>query len=404
MLNNAEWEAARDLLTEQVQSVGTEIIPLDAAAGRILGFDLRAEEDVPPFDRSAYDGYALRSEDVREASRTNPVTLSITETIPAGRTAALPVGPGQAAHLMTGTAIPAGADCVINFERTEFTEKEVKLVAPLRAGDNIVRRGEDVRKGELLAPRGSVIDAGLAGTLAAQGISRAEVYRKPTVGLISTGDELVEPGEEQTEGKIRNASGAALTALLTGEGFSVRNLGICRDETGEIKARILCALESCDAVLLTGGVSVGDWDVTPEAMERCGAEMLVRGVRIKPGMACAFGQKEGKLIIGLSGNPASALTNYYACVMPAMRKLAGRRDPVPEKLVLTMAEDFSKKSPSVRFLRGRLELKDGAAAFLPSAGQGNVMLAGAIGCDAFAVIPAGSGPMKAGDRVTGFRV
>ena len=125
---------------------------------------------------------------------------------------------------------------------------------------------------------------------------------------------------------------------------------------------------------------------------------------MKPGMACAFGEKDGKLIFGLSGNPASALTNYYACVMPAIRKLTGRRDLIPERMIMHLKEDIKKKSPSVRFLRGRLDLKDGLVGFVPSFGQGNVMLADMIGCNAFAVIPAGSGALPAGTRVTGFQV
>lgn len=404
MLKNADWEAVRDLLTERAAPAMTERVLLDECAGRILGYDLKAEEDVPPFDRSAYDGYALRAKDVRTASGENPVTLQITETIPAGETARRSVEAGYAAHLMTGAAIPSGADCVINFERTEFTEKTVTFFAPLKEGENIVRRGEDVQKGELLAARGSVIDAGLAGTLAAQGYSRVKVFRKPTVGVISTGNELVTPGKEQKEGKIRDANGPAFTAMLAREGCQVQNLGVCRDETAEIEQRIRRGLETCDALLLTGGVSVGDWDVTPEAMERCGVKILVRGVNMKPGMACAFGEKDGKLIFGLSGNPASALTNYYACVMPAIRKLTGRRDLIPERMIMHLKEDVKKKSPSVRFLRGRLDLKDGLVGFVPSFGQGNVMLADMIGCNAFAVIPAGSGALPAGTRVTGFQV
>lgn len=404
MLKNADWEAARNLLLERATPVTTEEILLDKSAGRVLGFDLKAAEDVPPFDRSAYDGYALRAEDVRTASRENSVTLRITETIPAGETAHLAVESGSAAHLMTGAPIPSGADCVINFERTEFTEKTVTLFAPLREGENIVRRGEDVQKGKLLAAMGSVIDAGLAGTLAAQGCSRVKVFRKPVVGIISTGNELVTPGMEQREGKIRDTNGPAFTALLTREGCQVQNLGVCGDETAEIEQRIRWGLKTCDALLLTGGVSVGNWDVTPDAMERCGVKMLVRGVNMKPGMACAFGEKEGKLVFGLSGNPASALTNYYACVMSAVRKLTGRKDLIPERMIMHLKEDVNKRSPSVRFLRGRLDLKDGRVGFVPSAGQGNVMLADMIGCYAFAVIPAGSGALPAGTRVTGFQV
>ena len=404
MLKNAEWEAVRDLLAERAAPAVTEDVVLDECAGRVLGYDLKAEEAVPPFDRSAYDGYALRAEDVRTASGENPVTLQITETIPAGETARRSVEAGYAAHLMTGAAIPSGADCVINFERTEYTENTVTLFAPLREGENIVRRGEDVQKGEVLAAAGTMIDAGLAGTLAAQGRGRVTVFRKPAVGIISTGNELVTPGMEQTEGKIRDANGPAFTALLAGEGCQVQNLGVCGDDAAEIERQIRLGLDTCDALLLTGGVSVGDWDVTPEAMERCGVKMLVRGVNMKPGMACAFGEKDGKLIFGLSGNPASALTNYYACVMPAIRKLTGRRDLIPERMIMHLKEDVKKKSPSVRFLRGRLDLKDGLVGFVPSFGQGNVMLADMIGCNAFAVIPAGSGALPAGTRVTGFQV
>ena len=175
MLNNASWTEARDLLLSRVHPVETEEIPLDACAGRVLAFDLRAEEDVPPFDRSAYDGYAFRAEDVAEAAKDRPVTLTITETVAAGSVPALPVLSGQAAHVMTGAPIPEGADCVINFERTAFTAETVTLFAPMKPGDNIVRRGEDVAAGSLLAPCGTVIDAGLAGTLAAQGIARVRV-------------------------------------------------------------------------------------------------------------------------------------------------------------------------------------------------------------------------------------
>ena len=218
MLQNVSWTEARDLLTGLARPTGTETVPLDACGGRVLAFDLCAEEDVPPFDRSAYDGYAFRSEDTLQASREHPAVMRITETIPAGSLAALPVTAGTAAHLMTGARLPEGADCVINFERTAFTPDTVTLFQPLVPWDNVVRRGEDVRKGTLLAPRGTVIDAGLAGTLAAQGVSEPCVFRLPVIGLISTGSEVVEAEEPQGEGMIRNANRASLTALLTREG------------------------------------------------------------------------------------------------------------------------------------------------------------------------------------------
>ncbi len=404
MLKNASYTQARELLLEMARPVETEYAALDACAGRVLAFDLKAGEDVPPFDRSAYDGYAFRAEDTERASGDRPVTLRITETVPAGQTPLYSVRAGEAAHVMTGAVIPQGADCVINFERTAFTEDSVTLFEPLKKGSNIVVRGEDVKAGDLLVPGGTVIDAGLAGTLASQGVSRVCVYRRPVIGLISTGSEVVEADQEQPQGKIRNANRSTFTALLTAEGCSVRYLGLAGDDAEGIRALIARGLTDCDAVILTGGVSVGDWDVTPEAMERAGAKILLRGVQMKPGMACAYGTAKGKLVLGLSGNPASSFTNFCVCALPALRRLCGRRDPMPEAFQAELAADFRKKSPADRFLRGRLSLKDGTVRFLSSGDQGNVVLSSTIGCDAFLLIPAGSGPVEAGKRLNGFKL
>ena len=404
VLTNASWTEARDLLLQHVSPVETELTPLAACAGRVLAFDLTAGSDVPPFDRSAYDGYALRSADTAQAAPEHPVTLSVTETIPAGKTASLPVTPGHAAHLMTGAAIPDGADCVIMFEKTRFTEANVTLSEPLRPGDNIVRRGEDITAGSLLASRGTCIDAGLAGTLAAQGIGLVQVYRKPVIGLISTGSEVTEVGEALEAGKIYNANRASLTALLEQEGCLVRYLGLAGDEAPAISELITRGIRECEAVILTGGVSVGDWDVTPEAMTRAGVTLLVRGVSMKPGMACAYGTAKGRPVIGLSGNPASAVTNFCACVLPAVRRLCGRKDVLPQPVTATLSRDFRKGSPADRFLRGQLVLEDGAVRFAAAPDQGNVVLSSTIGCRAFLLIPGGSPPAPAGATFSGFMI
>ena len=402
MLKNVEWTRARDLLLSLVSPLDTEAVPLADCGGRVLGFDLLAPEDVPAFDRSPYDGYALRAADVAEASPEQPVVLRVSQTVPAGQAPALPVVSGSAARLMTGAAIPPGADCVVMFEKTRFTADSVTLSAPLRAGDNIVRRGEDVRAGDLLAARGTLIGAGLAGALAAQGFTDVRVYRRPLVGLISTGSEVVEAWETPTPGKIRNSNRSSFTALLASEGCRVEYLGLAGDEAGAIAALIRAGLSRCDAVVLTGGVSVGDWDVTPEAMTLAGAEPFLRGVSMKPGMACAYGLADGKPVLGLSGNPASSLTNFCVCCLPALRKLRGLADPLPRPLQAALLRPFRKRSPSCRFLRGRLVLSDGAVRFDFPPEQGNAVLSSVIGCDAFLEIPAGSGPQEAGTLLSGF--
>ena len=181
-------------------------------------------------------------------------------------------------------------------------------------------------------------------------------------------------------------------------------LGKAGDSVEEITLLLEKGLMTCDALLLTGGVSAGDYDLTPAAMERAGIHILVQGVGMKPGMACAYGEKDGKTIYGLSGNPASALTGFYAVVMPVLRKLAGQNDFIPQEITVTLADDFPKKSRCTRLLRGRLDITDGIARIRISPKQGNVVISSAIGCDVLAIIPAGSGPLSAGTPLKGFLI
>ena len=402
MRSSIDHVTARDLLMARVSPVGTEQVALSLSAGRVLAKDLIAAENIPPFDRSPYDGYAFRAADTEDASREHPVELTVLEEVAAGAVPTRPVTPGTACKILTGAPIPEGADAVRMYERTEFTQGTVRLFAPARPGENIVRAGEDVRAGTVLARSGCVIDAGVAGTLCAQGEALATVYRRARIGLISTGNEVVEADAPLAPGKIRNANRSMLEAALRREGMEPVYLGIAGDDAQRIARLIGQALADCDAVLLTGGVSVGDYDLTPEAMDLAGCETLVRGVDLKPGMACAYGVKDGKLVCGLSGNPASALTNLYVIVMPALRRLAGRADALPREITVTLQGGFDKPSRGTRVLRGRLDLSDGTVRMVLPGDQGNVVLSSAIGCDAMAIVPAGSGKLEPQTVLKGF--
>lgn len=397
-----EYTKARELLLRSVRPVTAEAVPLEECGGRVLAGGLTAAENVPAFDRSPYDGYAFRTADSAGACQNAPVTLTVLEEVPAGAAPQKAVAPGTAARVMTGAPIPPGADAVVMYEKTRFTRETVILFAPAEPGENIVRAGEDVRAGALLAQDGDVIDPGLAGALAAQGAARPLVYRLPRVGLISTGSELVCPGDAVPAGKIRDSNRFALAAALQRDGCIVEALGMAGDDAGDIAALIRRGLAGCDMVLLTGGVSAGDYDRTPAAMEQAGVDLLVRGVACKPGMACAYGIAASKLVCGLSGNPAAALANYFAVVRPAVRRLAGRRDCLPKPVSVTLAGGFPKKSKTVRLLWGRLALDGGLIKMHLSAGQGNAVISGAIGCDIMAVVPADSGPLSAGAALEGF--
>ena len=396
------YEQARTLLLERLSPLGTERVTLARCEGRVLAEDIAATESIPSFDRSAYNGYAFRSADVAGATPDAPVTLAVLEEIPAGGVPTLSVSKGTAARVMTGAPIPQGADVVVMFEKTEFTAETVTLSHAAAPGSNIVRIGEDVQQGEVFARKGMRIDPGLAGTLASLGLETPRVYRIPRIGILSTGSELIDASQQPGPGQIRNSNYYALTAALIKEGWEPVYLGTAGDDTAAIAALIESGLAVCDAILSTGGVSVGDFDLTPAAMDHAGVEMLFRGVGIKPGMACAYGVRDGKPVCALSGNPASALTNFYVLALPALRALAGDLHVVPETFSVALAGGFSKKSPVTRFLRGRLEIREGRAWVVPPKKQGNVVISSAIGCNMMAIIPAGSAPIEDGAVLEGF--
>ena len=403
MPNATAFREARDMLAALSRPVGTERIPLAACAGRVLAQELVAAFDVPPFDRSPFDGYVLRTEDIRGAAKETPVTLRILEEIPASCVPRFKLTEGTASKILTGAPIPEGGDAVVPFERTSFTESEVTIFAPMRPDENIVHIGEDIRSGTRLCSAGQRIDAGVMGSLAGQNVVTPLVYRRPKVGILSIGSELVELGHDLPPGKIRDTNSysvAAAVSRLGAEPMMIPN--VVEDRTEAIAAVMEQALEECDALITTGGVSVGDYDLTPAAMEAIGTEMLFGRVDLKPGMACAYGLRGGKMVCGLSGNPASSITNFYAVALPAFRRLCGLREYETREFPVTLAERYGKRSVSNRLLRGFADLSDGTVKLRLSGGQGNVMISGLIGCKLAALIPAGSGPVEAGTVLQGF--
>ncbi len=404
MTERLDFRTARRVLMEAVTPLGTECVGIESCCGRILAKDLIAAENVPAFDRSAYDGYALRATDTLKAGKDAPVCLSVLENLPAGMVPTREVVSGTATRVMTGAPIPHGADAVVMFEKTAFTEKTVSIYGRLRSGENVVRIGEDIFKGKMLARKGERIDPGTLGALAAQNAARPEVYRIPRVAIITTGSEVAEVGDELKPGQIRNSNRYIMEAACRRIGCMPVYIGKANDSVEEICALIKKGLASCDAVISTGGVSAGDCDLTPDAIETAGGELLFRGVDLKPGMACAYGIYDEKIICALSGNPAAALTNFYAIAMPALKKMAGWSKPEPDEIDIVLADGFSKKSPYTRLLRGRLELSGGRVSIRTAAEQGNAVISSAVGCDAVAIIPAGSGAVCAGTMLKGFLI
>ena len=392
------------IVTDLVKPVRTERVPLAQAAFRVIAEDVIAKENVPPFRRVPLDGYAFRSEDVKDASPEQPVTLKVLEEIPAGGVSHFEITKGTAVRIMTGAPMPDSADCMIGYEATEFTEEEVKIFRPVKAGSNIILPGEDTKKGEKLAAAGTVVDSGLAGTLAGQNIAEPCVYAVPKIGIITTGSELAEVGCELTGGMIHDSNGYTLNAAIKRLGCEPVMYGIAGDNIDVICEKIRAAVEECDAVVLTGGVSVGDFDYTPAAIEKAGAQILFQGARLKPGMACAYAEKDGKLIAALSGNPTSSIINFLVLARPALLKLAGRADWKTNYITVTLKGSFDKASRGTRLVHGRLDLSDGTVRMDLASRQGNVILSSSIGSDVLAIIPAGSGPLSPGAELKAFLI
>ena len=396
-------EEARKRLLQFTEPVGTEMIQLSDCLGRILAEDIRAAADVPDWPRSAFDGYAFRAEDTLSASPEAPVTLRILEEVPAGKVPETRLTEGTAVRILTGAMLPDGADSVEMFEKTEFTETSVTLFHPGRPGNNVVPRGEDAVRGQLLAAKGTKIDPGLMGVFASQGLREIPVFRIPKVGVISTGTEVVELGSVLPRGKIYNSNRALFEGELRKLGVRPVRVGIARDSVREIRELLELALDTCDAVLLTGGVSVGAYDLTGRAILEAGGEPLFSGVAMKPGKACFYAVRDGKMICALSGNPASAMTNYHAVAKAGLKRLCGwnQGDCFPAEIQVALKEDFPKKSKNERWVRGSLDLSDGTVRIDVPKQQKNSALSSTVGCDVMAVIPAGSGPLPAGTVLQG---
>ena len=394
---------ASGLLVRSAGVVGTESIGLEDAFGRILGEDIEALENVPSFDRSPYDGYAFKASDTEGASEDQPVTLSVTENIRAGQMPEHEVARGEAVRLMTGAPVPRGADAICKYEDTEFTESSVTIRKSYRPGDNIIKAGEDIKKGVKAAEKGCTVDAGLSGTLASLGRLFINVFKRPVAGLITTGDEVVDPHEVPPPGKIRNSNLYSIGAALKKIGLDTVILGHAPDTAEGIRELILKGESSCDVIISTGGVSVGDYDLVPDAMKECGYEIPVRGVAMKPGMACAYGIKNGRLMLALSGNPASSLTNLQCICGPALKKMAGYASYEHRILRFKLSGDIRKTGgKGTRFIRGRSMIRDGELYLDAAPSQGNVVISSAVSCDAYGILPAGSGPYKGGSCIEGF--
>ncbi|NLN70171.1 MAG: molybdopterin molybdotransferase MoeA [Chloroflexi bacterium] len=316
----------------------SESVRLKAALGRRLAEDVLANEYVPNFNRSTVDGYALISADVFGCSESIPAILSVVGQSQMGEHNPLKLQPGACAYVPTGGELPDGADAVVMLEHTEdYEDGTIGVIKATAPGVNLIFKGDDLKPGQVIYQQGKKLDVGDIGTLAVLGFIQIPVWQAPVVGLISTGDELVEPGEPLGMGQIRDVNDPMLTAALVKIGAQALSFGICKDEPAAIREKILAALQTCDGLMITGGTSVGFQDVIPDLVSELGT-LLAHGVAAKPGKPTLVGAIQEKPVFGLPGNPVAAFFMFQVLVKPLIEAMmSGHTQDIRLKMPLARA-------------------------------------------------------------------
>ncbi|WP_203247520.1 molybdopterin molybdotransferase MoeA [Sporosarcina beigongshangi] len=391
-------EAVR-LVMEHIHILGTEMVPLEHTYGRILAQPIIARHDVPSFNRSPYDGFAVRAQDTAGASGDNRVAFDVIGEIGAGYVAERAIGEREAYRIMTGAPIPDNADAVVMLEQTVEQADGFTLRKAFTSGENISFKGEDAKEGEPLIEAGTVIHPGTIALLATFGYAHVEVAKRPTVGILSTGTELLGVDEQLVPGKIRNSNGPMIAAQLDRMGIRYQSYGMQVDDLDACTAIVEQALTETDILITTGGVSVGDYDYLPAIYERLGAKVLFNKVAMRPGSVTTVAVLGNRLLFGLSGNPSACFTGFELFARPAIIGMMGGTAPYMPRMTAKLGEDYLKPNPFTRFVRAIWDMTpEGIVAVPAGFNKSNAVSSIARG-NCLIVLPGGTRGFTAGMQV-----
>ncbi|MFA7404334.1 MAG: gephyrin-like molybdotransferase Glp [Pelobacteraceae bacterium] len=388
-------EQARQVILDKVSSTGVEQVGLLDAVGRVLAHDIAAPWDMPQWDNSAMDGYAVCSADCGQI----PCRLNVTGYIPAGAKGdGIVVEPGCAVRIMTGAPTPAGCDAVVPVEETDDGQEIVTLLQPVKKGQHIRVRGEDVASDAVFVRAGTIVRPPEVNILANFGKALVAVHRRPVVAILSTGDELIELGRSPGAGEIVNSNALSLAAAVMETGCIPRILGIARDDRTSHLEKLREGLKA-DVLITSAGVSAGDRDLVRCVLDELGAEQIFWKVAVKPGGPTAFAMHGTTPVFSLPGNPVSTMITFEEVVRPALLKMLGHQRVLRPLFKAVLREDVKKRAGKVQIVRVRLE-REGGRWFAGSAGnQQTAILKTMVDAQALAVLPSESGDFKAGDEV-----
>jgi molybdopterin molybdotransferase len=403
-------EEAYEIIVSVFRPLEPETVSMWNALNRVLAEDIYADVDIPPFANSAMDGYAVRAADVAGATRAAPIRLRVIGTLAAGQPPAQTVEPGTAIRIMTGAPMPPGADAVVRFEDTSEGDENsrmtehphadaVSIYVPVSARDNVREAAEDIRAGELVLTVGTELRPAEIGVLASVGRKECLVRRRPRVAVLATGDELVEPDEPLSPGKIRNSNAYTNAALVKKYGGIPLPLGIARDNVADLTLKLQRAVDlGADLILTSAGVSVGEYDVVKDVLTTLG-EMNFWQVRMKPGKPLAFGHIQGIPLIGFPGNPVSSMVSFECFARPAILTMQGKRRLRKQVIRAILREDV-RGGDRREFKRAIVERIDGVYYARLTGDQGSGILTSMVKANGLAVIPEGTKRVLAGQEVS----
>ncbi len=382
---------ALNLIEKHTKTLKTEYVNISEALGRVVSEDMYALNDYPPFSRSPYDGYAIRAED-----RKNREIFTVIGSSFAGTPFMGTVGRNEAVKIMTGGVIPPGADCVVPWEKTDRGEEKVSIYAEPRPYENYIKQGEDYKRGELLLKKDIVMNAAEMALAVSGGVSEIEAYPVLKAAVISTGDEIVPPGEKLKEGKIYDTNMIYVSSRLKELKVDTVYVKAAPDDVRLLNKTFTEACKSSDIVFTTGGVSAGQKDLVPQVLENMGAEIIFKGVDIKPGMPTVFSMAQnGVPVVSLSGNPFAAAVGFELFGRAALAKRSGNRFFLPKRSDAVLKSGYSKKGGAERYVKA---FESNGYVDIPSS-QGNGSLRSMCGCNCLVRIPKEIDSLSPGERV-----